>query len=43
MQTVKLTWKWRKKGGFRQGSILGTGGRRVDVDREAYWKREEEG
>jgi hypothetical protein len=36
MQTGKLTKNWRKKGECRQGSILRTGGRRVNADREAY-------
>ena len=43
MQTGKLTGNWRKKGECRQGSLLGTGGKRVDADREDYWKLEEEG
>jgi hypothetical protein len=43
MQTAKHTWNWRKKGECRQGSILGTGGRRVDANREAYLELEEGG
>jgi hypothetical protein len=43
MQTRKLTGNWMKKGGCRQGSLLGTGGRRVVVDKEANWELEEEG
>ena len=31
-----------KKGGCRQESLLETGGRRVDADRDAYWELEEE-
>ena len=42
MQTELLTGNWRKKSGCRQGSILGTGKRRVDADREAYFVLEEE-
>jgi hypothetical protein len=30
------------KEGCRKGSILRTGGRRVDADKEAYWELEEE-
>ena len=40
---VKRAENWRKKGGCRQRSLLGIGGRRVDADREAYWELEEEG
>jgi hypothetical protein len=43
LQTRKLTGNWRKKDGCREGSILRTGGRRVDADRESYWELEEEG
>ena len=43
MQRAKLTGKWVMKGGYRQGSMLGTGGRRVDADREVYCEPEEEG
>jgi len=43
MQTGKLTGNWRKKGECRQESLLGTGGRRVNADREAYWELEEKG
>jgi hypothetical protein len=32
IQTGKHTGNWRKKVGCRQGSILGTGGRRVDAE-----------
>lgn len=43
IQTRKLTGSWMKKGGCRQGSLLGTGGRRVIADKEANWELEEEG
>ena len=39
---VKRAENRRKKSGCRQGSILGTGKRRVDADREAYFVLEEE-
>jgi hypothetical protein len=40
---VKRAGNWRKKGGCRQGSLMGTGGRKVDADREAYWELDEKG
>jgi len=43
MQTGKLTGNWRKKGEYRQGSLLGTGERRANADREACLELEEEG
>jgi hypothetical protein len=43
MQTGNHTWNWSKKGGCRQGRLLGTGGRRLDEDMEAYLELEEEG
>jgi len=43
MQRAKLTGKWVMKGGYRQGSMLGTGGRRVDAESEAYWELGDEG
>ena len=43
IQTGRFTGNWRKKFGCKQGSILGTGGRRVNEVREAYWELEEEG
>jgi hypothetical protein len=42
MQTGKHTWNCRKKGGCRQGSVLGTGGKGVDADREVYRELQEE-
>jgi len=43
MQTGKFTVNRRKKDECRQESLLGTGGRRVNADREAYWELEKEG
>lgn len=43
IRRVKRAGNWKEKGGCRQGSSLGTRGRRVNADSQAYLEMEEEG